>query len=191
MHGTHTSIFAVGLALCAAPLTAQESVSVSVQANGDTAMPQVDYAGFQDLTIEVAIYRQKRLLERETFFAKAAENGAIILDTRSAAAFQAGHIKGAINLPFSDFTDEKLAKVLGKDTSRPILIYCNNNFSDNRQPIALKAAPLALNIPTFINLYGYGYKNVWELDGVMPTADVDWVADPNWPILRRAPAPTS
>ena len=26
-----------------------------------------------------------------------------------------------------------------------------------------KSAPLALNIPTYINLRGYGYKNVYEL----------------------------
>jgi hypothetical protein len=26
-----------------------------------------------------------------------------------------------------------------------------------------KMAPLALNIPTFINLYAYGYENIYEL----------------------------
>ena len=29
-----------------------------------------------------------------------------------------------------------------------------------------KSRPLALNIPTFINLHGYGYKNVYELKSV-------------------------
>jgi hypothetical protein len=28
--------------------------------------------------------------------------------------------------------------------------------------------PLALNIPTFINLYGYGYKNIYELKVIVP-----------------------
>ena len=40
-----------------------------------------------------------------------------------------------------------------------------------------KAAPLALNIPTFINLHGYGYGNVWELADVIGMDDpgVGWV----------------
>ena len=41
----------------------------------------------------------------------------------------------------------------------------------------LKARPLALNIQTFINLVGYGYGNVWELDEVIDFNDpkVKWV----------------
>jgi hypothetical protein len=30
---------------------------------------------------------------------------------------------------------------------------------------------LALNIPTYINLYGYGYKNVYELDELVNVND--------------------
>ena len=37
------------------------------------------------------------------------------------------------------------------------------HFLNNIQPLTLKSAPLALNIPTFITLYGYGYKNLYEL----------------------------
>ncbi|MEO9462179.1 MAG: rhodanese-like domain-containing protein [Marinomonas sp.] len=188
MNTFKSTVFCAALALSSG-VAAQNAASNPPPALTQAA-PQVDYAGFMGLTAEVAEYRQARLIQREAFFAKAAEDGGLILDTRSAAAFDAGHINGAINLPFSDFTDEKLAKVLGKDTSRAILIYCNNNFSDNAAPIMLKAAPLALNIPTFINLYGYGYKNVWELDGVMTTQDVDWIANPDSPLaLRPAPAP--
>ena len=138
--------------------------------------PQIDYDRFVELSIDLAETRRERLIDLATFKQKAGEPGTIILDTRSAAAFAQGHIKGAVNLPFSDFTDEKLAKVLGGDQTRRILIYCNNNFSDNQQPVMLKRAPLALNIPTFINLHGYGYKNVWELGDVVLTKDVDWVA---------------
>jgi hypothetical protein len=58
-----------------------------------------------------------------------------------------------------------------------ILIYCNNNFSNRRRPVPIKAAPLALNIQTFINLVGYGYANVWELADVVDFTDpaVEWV----------------
>ncbi len=86
-----------------------------------------------------------------------------------------GHIEGAVNLPLPDFTDEALLDVLGPDKTRPVYIYCNNNFSDNRAPIVTKRVELALNIATFINLHGYGYTNVWELGGVLATTEVPWV----------------
>ena len=150
-----------------------------VLANEPTPIPanrQVDYAGFAALTQELQEYRSKRLITMDQFNAMAELREAIILDTRSAAAYQFGHIKGAINLPFSDFTEEKLAKVIG-DSDRPILIYCNNNFRDNVFPVARKSAPLALNIPTFINLFGYGYQNIYELNDVVAMSDkrLDWV----------------
>ncbi len=137
--------------------------------------PQVDYAGFSALTQELQEYRSNRLVNMDQFIDLAAKGDAIILDTRSVAAFQFGHIKGAINLPFSDFTEEKLAEILG-DTNRPILIYCNNNFRDNIFPVRRKSAPLALNIPTFINLYGYGYKNIYELNDIVLMSDprLEW-----------------
>jgi len=30
---------------------------------------------------------------------------------------------------------------------------------------------MALNIPTYINLYGYGYKNVYELSELISVSD--------------------
>ena len=160
-------------------LSAAALLSLAAPASAQDALvnPQIDYDGFAALTVELAPIRAERRIALADFLAKAQEDNAVILDTRSAAAFAAGHIDGAINLPFSDFTDEKLAKVLGEDTSRPILIYCNNNFSDNAAPVVAKRAPLALNIPTFINLYGYGYTNIWELADVVATTDVAWVSD--------------
>ena len=139
--------------------------------------PQIDYAGFTTLTGNVRELRGKRLLGLEAFQAKARERGALILDARSADKFAQGHIAGARNLPLTDFTAEALADVIGPDRGRPILIYCNNNFSNRRAPVALKSAPLALNIQTFINLVGYGYANVWELNDVIDFEDpkVGWV----------------
>ncbi|MEO1045652.1 MAG: rhodanese-like domain-containing protein [Pseudomonadota bacterium] len=150
---------------------------------------QVDYQGFAELTDKVFAYRQQRLVSLEEFNRRAATEDVLILDTRSAAAFAAGHVKGAVNLPFSDFTDEKLRKVIGDDQDRQILIYCNNNFRDNAFPVVGKKATLALNIPTFINLYGYGYRNVYELKGSYYLADpeIAWTGerpDPNNPLLR-------
>ncbi len=153
----------------------------------ESSSPQIDFPAFAALTAEVAELRERRLLPKDEFLKQALADGALLLDTRSAEAFRLGHIEGAVNLPFSDFTEEKLAKVIGENRDRPIYIYCNNNFSDNVEPIGLKAAPLALNIPTFINLVGYGYDNVWELDGVMPIADVPWTGEPMFAQLQPIP----
>jgi len=138
--------------------------------------PLIDYAGFQQLTEEVSSYRQRRLLSWEEFEVGARKPGALILDARSADAYAAGHIKGAVNLPFTDFTARSLARVIG-DRERPIFIYCNNNFSNNEPPVETKAINLALNIQTFINLVGYGYGNVQELGEVIDFHDpkVRWV----------------
>jgi phage shock protein E len=139
--------------------------------------PQIDYPGFAALTDEVGAFREGRLVDLEQFQGLAQAPGALILDARSADKFAEGHIQGAVNLPFSDFTDEALARVIG-DRARTVLIYCNNNFANNVAPIMLKRAPLALNIPTFINLYGYGYRNIYELGDRLDMNDprVHWVA---------------
>lgn len=136
----------------------------------------VDFDGFLALSAEVAEYREDRLVSLERFNELARMPGVIILDTRSAYAYELGHIEGAVHLNFSDFTDEKLAEVIG-DPDTTILIYCNNNFLEDVAPVMLKRSPLALNVPTFINLYGYGYTNIYELGEMVSIEDaaVNWV----------------
>lgn len=155
---------ALALLVCATAATAQD------------LNPQIDYAGFQHLTGEVSTYRRERLLTWREFEAAARQPETLILDARSADAYAAGHIKGAINLPFTDFTEESLASVIG-NKDRPILIYCNNNFANDRPPVMKKAIELALNIQTFINLVGYGYPDVRELNEVVDFNDpkIGWV----------------
>lgn len=140
------------------------------------ANPQIDYPGFRDLTVSVEEYRRTRLVDWKGFAAAAAQPDVLILDARSASAFARGHIEGAVNLPFTDFTDESLAAVIGR-RDRPIIIYCNNNFRNDAPPVQLKSVRLALNIQTFINLVGYGYANVRELNEVIDFNDpkVRWV----------------
>ncbi len=172
----------------------------------------VDYGFFKKIVNEVEPYRSTRLVRFRTFTQYAKESNTIILDTRSKEMYDKLHLKGAINLPFSDFTQANLAKVIPNKNTR-ILIYCNNNFEQGepifREAFAtksvspveltkmldtsklqlkpLKSIPdrinqltlpenyfpnttLALNIPTFINLYGYGYKNVYELEELIYTS---------------------
>ena len=161
-----TRFFLVALSLVAAALVPTYAAEAT----------HIDYKGFRDLTQEVHAYRANRLVTLAQFQAMAREPKTIILDARSASAYAQGHIDGAINLAFTDFTAESLATALGDPNTR-ILIYCNNNFSNNVQPVMLKARPLALNIQTFINLYGYRYRNVYELSETVDFNDpaVNWV----------------
>lgn len=131
---------------------------------------RIDAKGFESMTQEAFAHREKRLVSLSTFLEMSKGPHTIILDTRSERAFQRKHIKGAVHLNFSDFTAEKLSKLIPDKDTR-ILIYCNNNFDDDPQNFPAKSAPLALNIPTFINLYGYGYTNVYELKDLLSTVD--------------------
>ncbi len=47
--------------------------------------------------------------------------GAIVVDVRTPAEFEAGHVKGAINIPF-DQMGARAAEVGRKD--KPVVIYC-------------------------------------------------------------------
>jgi rhodanese-related sulfurtransferase len=157
-------MLAAALLIAAAPAAAEDR------------NPLIDYAGFQQLTRDVSTYRQGRLLSWDEFEKAGRRKETLILDARSADAYAAGHIKGAVNLPFTDFTAASLARTIGNN-DRPILIYCNNNFLNDKAPVMLKARPLALNIQTFINLVGYGYPNVRELNEVVDFNDprIGWV----------------
>lgn len=165
---------ALALTMAASPLAAAQQKGAPAARESTSA--QIDYRGFQNLTQEVEAYREDRLVSLADFQRMAGEPNTLILDARSADAYAAGHIDGAINLPFTDFTVPSLAAVLPDPATR-ILIYCNNNFSNNQQPVVLKRVELALNIQTFINLYGYGYRNVYELGDVVDFNDpeVRWV----------------
>ena len=155
-----------------APLKAEPAVG----AGTDIADRTIDYDGFSSLTQDLRQYREGRRLTLAQFQEMAARKGVLILDARSARNYERGHIEGAVSLPFTEFTADSLKAAIG-DANRPILIYCNNNFANDAEPVPLKSAPLALNIPTFINLYGYGYRNIYELRDVVDFNDpnVRWV----------------
>ncbi len=160
-------LFAFCLLAVATPACAQTAVG----------SPLINYDGYTEMVSEVAPVRRERLITLADFNARATRATVLVLDARSAQAFAEGHIKGAINLPLPDFTAEALAEVIGANPDREILIYCNNNFTNDRRPVMTKRVELALNIQTFINLYGYGYRNVFELGEAvdMDAPEVGWV----------------
>lgn len=171
----------LGASLCwlivAMPASAREAKLAVSGSIVPGANPLIDYSGYVALTKELGPYRAKRLLGLADFRQRAAAPRALLLDARSAEAFRRGHIEGAVNLPFSDFTAESLAEVIGPDRTRPIYIYCNNNFRNNVAPVVTKSIQLALNIQTFVNLVGYGYDQVWELGEAVDMNDpaIGWV----------------
>lgn len=133
-----------------------------VQAAEPIRNPLIDYAAFRKITAEVQPIREKHRITEEQFAAMAAEPGTVVLDARSADKYALRHIRGAVSLPFTDFTAESLAHVIpAKDTR--ILIYCNNNFLGAPVSLTSKSAPASLNISTYIALATYGYTNIYEL----------------------------
>jgi phage shock protein E len=122
----------------------------------------IDYRKYLQIALEVQPVREHRRVTEEQFIAASAERGTIVLDARSADKFKLRHVKGAVSLPFTDFTAEALAKVIPEKTTR-VLIYCNNNFRGSPVSLATKRPPASLNISTYVALATYGYTNIYEL----------------------------
>jgi hypothetical protein len=131
--------------------------------------PNIDMDAYVKSVTAVAEHRATRRLTEEDFIKLSNEEGVIILDARSKEKFDLLHIKGAINLSFSEITIASLKKTL-PDKEAKILIYCNNNFKNSPVAFASKAPIASLNISTYIALYNYGYRNVYELGPVLDPA---------------------
>ena len=124
--------------------------------------PAIDMKGFLKLAGEAAEHREKRRLTEEEFIAMAKEPGVAVLDARSKQKYDELHIAGAVNLSFPDITVESLERMF-PDKNQKILIYCNNNFVNEEDAFPRKLATASLNISTYISLYTYGYRNIYEL----------------------------
>lgn len=161
---------------------------------------KVNFNDFKTLVSLVEHHRRERLIDLDTFLKMSKEPGVVILDSRSAFRYNRIHLKDAKHLNFADFTQSSLAELI-PDRNTKILIYCNNNFEGNEQDFPSKIGPIfsslpnradpkpgsealtrqlynqskpmmmALNVPTYINLYGYGYHNVYELHELVDIND--------------------
>lgn len=139
------------------------------QKKASIANPNIDMQGFLKVASEAAEYREPRRLTEAEFIRMSREPGTIVLDARSHEKYETLHIKGAINLSFPDITVESLNRVL-PDKEASILIYCNNNFVGDQKAFPTKMVTASLNLSTYIALYTYGYRNVYELG---PLLDID------------------
>ena len=124
--------------------------------------PAIDMEGYLRVANEAAAYRESRRVSEEEFARMAREPGTIVLDARSREKFDELHVKGAVNLSFPDIAVASLAETI-PDRNTRILIYCNNNFLGAERAFPSKIAKASLNLSTFIALYSYGYRNVYEL----------------------------
>jgi hypothetical protein len=126
------------------------------------ANPAIDMDGYLRVSREAAKYRETRRLSEGDFLRMGSDSRTIVLDARSREKYDLLHIKGAVNLSFPDITIESLNRIV-PDKSTRILIYCNNNFRNAEAPFPSKMATASLNLSTYIALYTYGYRNVYEL----------------------------
>ena len=138
-------------------------VSVAgAQKKAAIANPAIDMQGYLKAASEAAKYREPRRLTEDEFIRMSREPGTIILDARSREKYNQLHIKEAINLSFPDITVDSLKHTLPDQNTR-ILIYCNNNFIGAEEAFPTKIKIASLNLSTYIALYSYGYRNVYEL----------------------------
>lgn len=147
------------------------------QESAGPANPSIDMDGFLKIAREAAEYRSSRRLTEEQFIKMSTEPGVIVLDARSKQKYDELHIKGAVNLSFPDITIKNLASLL-PDKSVRILIYCNNNFKNAESPFPAKMPAASLNLSTYISLYTYGYKNVYELGPLLDPSTTRLILEP-------------
>jgi rhodanese-like protein len=154
-------VFVSALLLCMPPAGADTHASL--------ANPAIDMEGFLRVSREAAQHRATRRLTEDEFLRMSREPGTIVLDARSREKYDELHVEGAINLSFPDIAVVSLARAIPDKATR-ILIYCNNNFANAEGPFPSKLPSASLNLSTYIALYNYGYRNVYELGPLIDVA---------------------
>jgi len=124
--------------------------------------PSIDMNRFLAIANEAARYRESRRISEAEFIRLSRQPGTMVLDARSTEKYDQLHVRGAIHLSFPDITAASLHAAI-PDSNTCILIYCNNNFTGALGPFPAKLPAASLNLSTFIALYTYGYRNVYEL----------------------------
>lgn len=146
------TIFAACVGVCTSAVHAAQSIP----------NPLIDYGQFQRIVATSKTQREEHRLSEDEFLAEMQQQDVVVLDARTESRFRLRHIKGAVNLPFTEFTAASLARIVPDKDTR-ILIYCNNNFLDSPAAFASKAPAASLNLSTYTSLRAYGYTNIFEL----------------------------
>lgn len=95
------------------------------------------------------------------------EKNALMIDARKVEEFNAGHIKGAINIPLEEFaynndTAKLSERMKGLNKDGIIICYCNGGDCDMSIDLAYAIAKLGFNAT---NIYLGGYKE-WQEAGL-------------------------
>jgi phage shock protein E len=151
-------------------VSAQVSARVSVAPTTTIPNELIDYRGFKNIVAKAQVERETKRLSEADFLAAMKEPGTVLLDARSSYWFDQRHLRGAVSLPFTDWTNATLTKVIPTKNTK-ILIYCNNNFLGSQLSFATKAAPASLNLSSYTSLMAYGYTNIYELGPVLQVDD--------------------
>lgn len=161
-------------------------VSLSIAADRRTPPinPAIDMPEFLRLSAEAAKHRETRRLSETDFIRLSKEKGTIVLDARSKQKFDLLHIQGSINLSFPDIDVASLKKTLPNKDAR-ILIYCNNNFVNQEEAFPSKLPAASLNLSTYIALYTYGYRNIYELAPQIDPAKTKLTLVPTANVVKR------
>jgi phage shock protein E len=140
------------------------SLTTAASAQTEPAInnPAIDMQGFLRVSSEAASARESRRISEGDFIRMSREPGTIVLDARSREKFEELHVKGAIHLSFPDIAVDSLHATIPDKATR-ILIYCNNNFLGAPSAFPTKIPAASLNLSTYIALYSYGYRNIYEL----------------------------
>ena len=124
--------------------------------------PAIDMPGFLRVSMEAADARESRRVSEAEFIRMSRQPGTIVLDARSREKFDELHVKGALHLSFPDIAIDSLQRII-PDKGTRILIYCNNNFLNAENAFPTKLPEASLNLSTYVALYSYGYRNIYEL----------------------------
>ena len=65
------------------------------------------------------------------------ESGALLIDVRTKEEFDAGHLDGAINIPWEETS--ALMAAIGDDRDRPVVVYCRSGNRSGKSKKALDA----------------------------------------------------
>jgi phage shock protein E len=139
--------------------------------------PAIDMPAYLAASHDAAILRETHRLTEDDFIRLSRAPGVIILDARSREKFSELHVAGAINIPFSDIAVGTLRDAI-PDKSTVVLIYCNNNFVNAPSAFPSKLPAASLNLATYVALYTYGYRNVYELGPIIDIAEARLDFDP-------------
>jgi len=97
----------------------------------------VDYDAYEKIVSEVKEHRSERLISADKFVEMSKMDNVVILDTRSKEMYDAKHIKGAIHLNFSDFTQDNLEALFPSRDVNILILKTTRSISLQRDMLSL------------------------------------------------------